>query len=403
MTPRKGARPVKAAPAADSNPLRAPPDDNNDDDRDYSDDVGLLSKKRIRFAKDTSDVPRYNWLRPYWLGVGLFLVLFPFWLLDSLKDPILGSLTDNNLERHQPPAKLFSVCTTLGLVCFLEYFSNEKKRQHRIEKSRTEQEILDGGGPWEAMRMRDANNKHDDEISDDAVPSSIFAIIGLPYCLAFGFMAYLLQFNANVALTDGPTVTFGTNPQRLWGTLGYFFFAAIESYGSLSVAAFWSYTNSTLSLDDAESFYGPIIAIAQLGAACGSTMVTTQVWNNVTLIVLACLIILLHILVMTAYSRRFPPSNHQIQEPTEPTTPTEPTVWSGVYLILKHNYVLLIFGASSLYEISLTVLNYQMTLLGWRRFEETEHENMSVRTIALIFVVNKLRRLDFQAFVRDLS
>lgn len=376
MAPRKTISRSKAKTAAEPKPLHEQqhPDD---DDREYADDVGLLSKKRIRFAKDSSDVPRDNWLRPYWLGVGLFLVLFPFWLLDSLKDPILGALTDNNLERHQPPAKLFSVCTTLGLVCFLEYYSHEKKRQKGLEKIRTQHEVLEGGGSWESMPM----DTDADKVSDDAVPSSIFALIGLPYCLVFGIMAYLLQFNPNVALTDGPVVTFGSNPQRLWGTLGYFIFVAIESYGSLSVAAFWSYTNSTLSLNDAESIYGPIIAIAQLGAACGSTMVTTQVWSAITLVVLACLIILLHILVMTAYSRRFPPSNRQIQEPAEPTAPAEPTLWSGVYLILRHNYVLLVFGASSLYEISLTCLNYQMTLLGWRRFEETEHEDMSVRSV----------------------
>lgn len=355
-------------------------DDDNDaaDDRD---DIGLLSKKRIRFVKDNApNVPRHNWMRPYWLGVGLFLVLFPFWLLDSLKDPILGALTDSNLERHQPPAKLFSVCTTLALVCFLEYFSHEKKRQHQLEKIRSEQEVLEAGGSWNRMPMA-SDPSSSTEVSDDAVPSSIFALIGLPYCLAFGIMAYLLQFNPNVALTDAPEVTFGTNPQRLWATLGYFFFAAIESYGSLSVAAFWSYTNSTLSLEDAESFYGPIIAIAQLGAVCGSTMVTMQVWSNITLVVLACLIILLHILVMTAYNKRFPPTNKQIQEELnrdETTSNAEPTLWSGVYLILKHNYVLLIFGASSLYEISLTCLNYQMTLLGWRRFEETEHEDITV-------------------------
>jgi hypothetical protein len=236
--------------------------EDGEDDREYNDDTGLLSKKRIRFTGDyDADVPRYNWLRPYWLGVGLFLVLFPFWLLDSLKDPILSALTDSNLERHQPPAKLFSVCTTLGLVCFLEYFSHEKKRQKRLEKIRSHQEVLDDNGLWHRMTVEPDT---DGEESEDAVPSSIFALIGLPYCLAFGFMAYLLQFNPNVALNDGPTVTFATNPQRLWGTLWYFMFAAIESYGSLSVAAFWSYTNSTLSLEDAEGFYGPIIAIAQV-------------------------------------------------------------------------------------------------------------------------------------------
>ena len=352
--------------------------DDDGDDRDYADNVGLLSKKRIRFARDMSGVRPYNWLRPYWLGVGLFLVLFPFWLLDSLKDPILSALTDNNLERHQPPAKLFSVCTTLGLVCFLEYFAHEKKRQKRLQIIRSHQEVLDDGGHWNRMAVEPDADKGE---SEDAVPSSIFALIGLPYCLAFGIMAYLLQFNPNVALNEGPTVTFATNPQRLWGTLGYFMFAAIESYGSLSVAAFWSYTNSTLSLEDAESFYGPIIAIAQIGAAFGSTMVTIRVWSNITLVVLACMIILLHILVMTTYHQRFPPSNQQITqvEDLPRKVDNEPTLWSGVYLILKHNYVLLIFGASSLYEISLTCLNYQMTTLGWRQTEESaEHDDMTV-------------------------
>lgn len=361
-------------------------DETENDATNDRDDIGLLSKKRIRFAKDTSDVPRYNWMRPYWLGVGLFLVLFPFWLLDSLKDPILGALTDNNLETHQPPAKLFSVCTTLALVCFLEYFSHEKKRQHQLEKIRSDQEVLEAGGSWHRMPI-ESNPVSDGDEADDAVPSSIFALIGLPYCLAFGIMAYLLQFNPNVALTDGPEVTFGTNPQRLWATLGYFIFAAIESYGSLSVAAFWSYTNSNLSLEDAESFYGPIIAIAQLGAICGSSMVVAETWNTITLVVLACLIVLLHILVMTTYSKRFPPTNKPISQPTNELRfatssngDAEPTLWSGVYLILKHNYVLLIFGASCLYEISLTCLNYQMTLLGWRRYEETEPQDLFKET-----------------------
>jgi AAA family ATP:ADP antiporter len=49
------------------------------------------------------------------------------------------------------------------------------------------------------------------------------------------------------------------------------------------------------------------------------------------------------------------------------------SLWSGVLLILQHNYVLLILGVSCLYEVSLTCLNYQMTLLGWTRFEVTPH------------------------------
>jgi AAA family ATP:ADP antiporter len=125
-----------------------------------------------------------------------------------------------------------------------------------------------------------------------------------------------------------------------------------------------------------------IIAIAQLGAIAGSTMVTMHIWSNITLIVLACLIILLHILVMSTYSRRFQPTSdtaneeEEEQDEAEGTSTQEPTLWSGVYLMLKYNYVLLILGVSCLYEVSLTCLNYQMTLLGWSQFQDDD-EGMS--------------------------
>ena len=296
------------------------------------------------------------------------------------------------------------------------------------------------------------NDMHDDmeeESGDDEVVSSrVFLYVGLPYCVFFGIMASILQYNPRVALTDpsswleeqeaaNAAATTTMNQKRhyhattYWHVIGYCLFAAIESFGSLIVATFWSYTNSTLSLIDAESFYGIIIALAQLGAILGSTMVTMHVWSSITLIVLACLIIVLHVIVMRMYSRRFPPTadpqaagaqSHQsiykrttTQQPITPQqsrrhrlrrnkldrstdeTITKPhesiilstmdstylsssasastaTLWSGVYLILKHNYVLLILGTSCLYEVSLTCLNFQMTLLGWSRFEESDHK-----------------------------
>jgi AAA family ATP:ADP antiporter len=81
---------------------------------------------------------------------------------------------------------------------------------------------------------------------------------------------------------------------------------------------------------------------------------------------------------MKVYSQRFPPTTHHYEEPDDRAdAEDDATLWSGVILILKHNYVLLILGVSCLYEVSLTCLNYQMTLLGWNRFEETSHEGMS--------------------------
>jgi AAA family ATP:ADP antiporter len=428
-------------------------------------DHGLISHKRQRLLDDSPTSPlASSWLRPYWLGCGLFLVLYPFWILDTLKDPVFGKLVDGNLELHQPSAKLFSVFLTLCLVCLLEYVSDanedpftagigdrrddarrsdsdEDTRRIQIEK---EEEVLDPGGKWLSMQLRTAPS-HGIHGGRNAatvgganrVPGSIFASIGIPYCIGFGIMAYLLQFNPAVAhMAPTPIVddiipfllesagstmsassstpsSAATRNRVMWHVLGYFFFAGIESFGSIAVASFWSYVNSSLSLDDAEAFYGLIIGMAQLGAIAGSTTTMVYVWSNVTLLVLACLVIILHILVMTSYDRRFDPTSGEslgayqarrsspavatpasavVRQSTlrihpplhsdddedarpqpEPLAASSPTIWSGLYLVLKYNYVLLILGASCLYEVSLTCLNYQMTLLGWSRFQKTEH------------------------------
>jgi hypothetical protein len=246
-------------------------------------------------------------------------------LLDTLKDPIFGQLVGGNLERHQPPAKLLSVCTTLLLVCFLENLANEENKQQQQEKQtqqRSHDEVLDGGGQWSRMGLTTAGVSDSDcewklqpedaaatnTPSSDQMSSRVFMYVCLPYCIFFAVMASLLQFNPVVALA-GPTSNFAPKDNAeedrtyslttiggatYWHVIGYCLFAATESFGSLAVATFWSYTNSTLSLEDAEQFYGVIIALAQLGAILGSTMVTTHVWSSITLIVLACLIILLH-------------------------------------------------------------------------------------------------------------
>lgn len=51
--------------------------------------------------------------------------------------------------------------------------------------------------------------------------------------------------------------------------MGWVSFVAIESYGSLAVALFWSFTNATVDLEAAKASYGLVIAGAQIGAILG--------------------------------------------------------------------------------------------------------------------------------------
>lgn len=332
----------------------------NDDDM-----VGLLGGRRLRLLQpeDEPETRPDAWMRPYWLGLGLFLILFAFWVLDSLKEPVFALLVDGNIEKHQPPAKLCSVATTLFLVCFLEVVSNA--RQSR--EAASPEYVLSGGGRWSRMTV----GKESMPKREDSVSASLFLYFGVCYSLVVLMVTYVLSHHSG--FTSQASLEMSGSTRTLWHLMAYFFFAMIESFGSLTVATFWSYTNSTLSLCDAEMFYGLIIACAQIGAIAGSSMVTNNTWSTSTLLVLASMVMLLMAVVMLSYDRRFPASSYTTPTPISSSSNTvEPTAWSGIYLILQHNYVLLILGVSCLYEVALTCLDYQMKLLGFNRFEESD-------------------------------
>lgn len=377
----------------------------DDDMEDVYDDapvnVGLLSLKRkaLRGKGYFASPPAPNeWQRPYWLGLGLFLILFAFWLLDSLKDATFARLVDGKIHIHQPTAKLFSVATTLLLVCLLEYVTNLRQRQQQeaMREVKPSEEILDPGGVWRRMAFSirskggAALDGPQELALDDNVSVVIFFQIGIPYGVAFLVLAYLVRrFDQQKGLLeDGVPTQYAIQSSEstfdAWYALGYVMCATIESFGSLAVATFWSYTNSTLSLHDAERYYGPIIAIAQLGAVGGSSLVASDRWDAPVLFVVVTMSIVLQLLLMHLYDRRFEPTSLLVEAAAssinaddthsvltwqdDNATLTKP-FWSGLYLIFKHSYVLLILGVSCLYEISMTVLDYQMKLLGYARFD----------------------------------
>jgi AAA family ATP:ADP antiporter len=330
-------------------------------DFDDTDTDGLLGGQRIELEENEElEVRPDAWMRPYWLGLGLFLILFAFWILDSLKEPIFALLVDGDIEKHQPPAKLCSVVTTLALVCFLELVSHPRTSADVVPQ----EYVLSGGGHWNRMKVgKEAAPKR-----EDSVRASLFLYLGVCYSLVFLLIAYVIGYHPGFSPKESPELS--SSSKLLWRLMAYVTFAMIESFGSLTVATFWSYTNSTLELHDAERYYGLIIACAQIGAIGGSTMVTKDRWSTNTLVVVVCMVILLMTVVMTSYDRRFPASSFGKPASSHASSSAVPnSAWSGIYLILQHNYVLWILGVSCLYEVALTCLDYQMKLLGFSHFE----------------------------------
>ena len=395
---------------------------------------GLLSQKQKTIHSHYhhgQTIDPFEWARPYWLGSGLFLILLAFWLLDSLKDPIFVKLVDGKISQHQPLAKLCSVFVTLALVCIFEFWMNYLQQQKRTTVIQKENEItpdenvLGPGGVWKRIEMKtvafsfssrqfhDEQNGSSEHAIDDIVSFDIFYYIGIPYSFVFLSISYFVwQFEqknhqqimltnyslkgstSQIAISVESETSEEENPLGYY-ILGYIIYATVESFGSLAVATFWSYTNSTLNLQDAERYYGPIIATAQLGAIGGSTLVASGRWESYILLVVVSLVIIMQLLLMRGYDRRFEPTSILITKPNsgfgtsrkrsggslnhdddsssvmmhkDGTATLAKPFWSGLYLVLNHSYVLLILGVSCIYEVAMTLLDYQMKLLGVAKF-----------------------------------
>jgi len=389
--------------------------------------------------------------RPILLGLSLSVTLATFWLLDSVKDPLFAALVDGNLSHHQPRAKICSVLGTLCIVIAMEVVGNRRKQRY-AQRHVTEQEIMDGGGNWSKMNVADslsggyeADGYDDGEESGTRIPSSIFRTVGGAYFAAFAIAAIILSRYTEPETSAGSTEP----PLRIeWRALGYVVYLLVESYGSITVACFWAYANSTLTVTAAERYYGTIVALAQLGAIGGSTVAASKTKDSggvsdvAPLFGVACVGVLLQVAITGAYARLFPrpmkPEDDDMtaaadgdadiasfdhmkilprgrkatstssgapngsldddapikgtRDKCETTTgctamlhkmATYPAL-SGLYLILKHKYVLLILGVSCLYEISLTCLDYEMKLIGLDRFGEDSLRNDASETSASV-------------------
>ena len=170
------------------------------------------------FLVPFKDIPRV-----LFHGLILALIIASFWLLDSLKDPILATIVG---IKYQPIAKFVSVITTLFVVCIYDFLTSLVSKP------------------------------------------TLFHIISFVFGLSFMIMSALLA---------NPLIGLGNRAKDVHRTLGWVSYVTIEAYGSLMVALFWSFTNSIMDLEQAKGSYGLIISIAQIGAVMGSTLATNTI------------------------------------------------------------------------------------------------------------------------------
>lgn len=146
--------------------------------------------------------------------------------------------------------------------------------------------------------------------------------------------------------------------------LGWVSYFAIESFGSLIAALFWSFTNSITTSESARRGYPFIIAGAQTGAIGGSVLMffahkigLWQLFGLVTLFTLSIIPVVYYFMETTPPSQMVTdaPSEAERAKSTKPAGFTE-----GIRLLVTKPYLMGILLVSSLFEVINQILEYQM-------------------------------------------
>ncbi|NGX56276.1 MAG: ADP,ATP carrier protein 1 [Candidatus Anoxychlamydiales bacterium] len=152
--------------------------------------------------------------------------------------------------------------------------------------------------------------------------------------------------------------------------LGYLWYLFVESFGSLVVALFWAYTADTTEPNSAKKGFPLIYAFGQLGGIIfpytigGLPYRLGHQTNFLSMLILGLLTLM--IIPLFRYFLKTTPkhllisfhgSNKKTKEKKQ-----EPGFLEGLKLIIKHKYLLGIFFVNFIYEVVVTIFDFNFKL-----------------------------------------
>jgi len=243
------------------------------------------------------------------LASTLFFMIGGYWLLRSLKDTVLTAICG---VEYIPKAKMVSVFVVLGVVFIYNKFVD-----------------------WYP--------KH-----------KLFYIFGMFYFALFATISMLLRH---------PTIGLANQIPSPYRMLGWISYCSIESFGSVMVSLFWSFVNSSTSLESAKASYGFLVAAAQVGSILGPTVVTYSSTIGIPncYFIGACSMLLLQFTMYIYVSIYGTGSSDEEEGPKKKKE--KAGVMEGIYLFIEHNYIKGIFAISCLFMVEVTIVDYTMKVL----------------------------------------
>ena len=284
------------------------------------------------------------------MGLIFALIIGVYWTLRPLKDSIFIQLVG---KFQLPFAKTISVLALLPLVMFYTRL---------LEKTSREKMLV-------------------------ILPAFYGTAI-----LCFSLLMNLVQGSAEFLAANSVFYAFGLK------TLGYAWYLFVESFGSLVVALFWAFAADTTELAHAKRGFPLVVAIGQVGGIIfpyGIGGLPHRLHCSTDSLSMLCLgLLVLFIIPLMHYFLKKTPKHllksfHGKNEKQEEAK-HEPGFFEGLKLLLKHKYLLCIFGANFIYEVVITIFDFNFKIAAGSVYSGVALSNYlsiygsSVNTVSLL-------------------
>lgn len=266
------------------------------------------------------------------MGLIFGIIIGVYWTLRPLKDAVFIQLVD---KYQLPYAKTVSVIALLPLVMFYTKLLEKNSRERML------------------------------------------VILPAFYGIA------ILCFSLLMLFVQAPTAVIDARPFPLMlGTkaLGYFWYLFVESFGSLVIALFWAFATDSTDPTSAKRGFPLVVAFGQLGGVIfpynvGSLPHKLGLSTDALSMVCLGLLTLMIIPLLRYFLRATPPQlltafhgeNEKAEEKKQ-----EPGFFEGLKLLLKNRYLLGIFFANFIYEVVVTIFDFNFKIAASTQYSGVE-------------------------------
>lgn len=256
------------------------------------------------------------------LGLTFALLIGVYWTIRPLKDAIFKSLVvgegANADQSMLAWAKIVSLCVLLPLVLMYSKLVDLMRRHHLL------------------------------------------------YLLSGIYGALLLVF---AYLFVQPDIGLLNTEASRWRILGWAWYVFVESYGSLLVALFWAFASDICDPNSAKKGYPVVVMIGQLGATFGPQLTKLpdiMNWETTAPVVALCGFLVFSIIGMIYYFVSTTSAEllagYRAKGAHEGAE-KEPGFFEGAKLLLSNKYLFGIFIMIMVYEIVVTIFDYNFKTL----------------------------------------